>query len=204
MHMKKLVSHSLLILAFFASSVAYAEINTPDALVKTTANDVLEILKSDKDIQNGDMHKIGKLVEDKVASQFDFDLMSGMVLGPKWAAATKEQQGQFIVEFRSLLIRVYSSALSKYRDQTIEYRPSRSTPGDTEVKVRTQIIQPGGPSIPLNYSLEKIGGTWKVYDVVIDGISLVTTYHGQFADELKQNGIDGVIQKLAEKNKKLS
>jgi phospholipid transport system substrate-binding protein len=204
MHIKTLVTHSLLFVALFAASGAYAEINTPDALVKNTANEVLEILKSDKDIQNGDMHKIGKLVEDKVASKFDFDLMSGMVLGPKWAAASKEQQGEFIVEFRSLLIRVYSSALSKYRDQTIEYKPSRSAPGDTEVKVRTQIIQAGGPAIPLNYSLEKIGDSWKVYDVVIDGISLVTTYHGQFADELKLNGINGVIQKLAEKNNKTS
>jgi phospholipid transport system substrate-binding protein len=118
--------------------------------------------------------------------------------------ASKDQQGQFIVEFRSLLVRTYSTALSKYRKQTIEYKPLRSAAGDTVVKVKTQIIQPGGPAIPLDYSLEKVEDTWKVYDVIIDGLSLVTIYRGQFAEELKKNGINGVIERLAEKNKRSS
>jgi phospholipid transport system substrate-binding protein len=202
MKIKKLCLKLPVLLALLVVNGAYADTATPDAMVKNTANDVLEILKSDKDIENGDMNKIGKLVEDKIATKFDFERMSRMVLGRKWNAASKEQQDQFIVEFRSLLIRTYSSALSKYRNQTIEYKPLRAQPGDTEVMVKTQIMQSSGPAIPLDYTLEQIEGTWKVYDVSIDGISLAVTYHGQFAEEVKQNGIDGVIHRLAEKNKK--
>lgn len=195
---------SSLLLALLLVNVAYADIAAPDVMVKNTANDVLEILKSDKDIENGDMHKLGKLVEEKIATKFDFDRMSRMVLGHNWTMASKQQQDQFVVEFRSLLVRTYSSALSKYRNQTIEYKPLRAAPGDTEVKVMTQIIQPGGPAIPLDYSLEKVENVWKVYDVSIEGISLVVTYRGQFAEEAKKNGLNGLIQKLAEKNKRLS
>lgn len=201
MNIRKSVFEFLLFSALFIVSSAYADTITPDELVKNTANEVLEILRSDKGIENGDMNKIGKLVEEKIATKFDFDRMSGMVVGPQWNAASKEQQDQFIVEFRSLLVRTYSSALSTYRKQTIEYKPSRTEPGDTAVRVKTQIIQPGGPAIPLDYSLKKIEGDWKVYDVIIDGLSLVTIYRGQFAAELKQNGIDGVIRRLAKKNK---
>jgi phospholipid transport system substrate-binding protein len=147
------------------------------------------------------MHKLGKLVEEKIATKFDFDRMSRMVLGPKWNLAAKEQQDQFIIEFRSLLVRTYSSALSKYRNQTISYKPLRILPDDTEVKVKTQIAQSTGPAIPLDYSMERIDGTWKVYDVNIDGLSLVAIYRGQFEEEVKQNGINGVIGRLAEKNK---
>jgi phospholipid transport system substrate-binding protein len=204
MNIKKIASKFSVLLFLLLASGAYAETITPDALVKNTANEVLQILKSDKDIENGDMHKIGKLVEDKIATKFDFNRMSSMVLGRNWNMASKDQQGQFIVEFRSLLVRTYSTALSKYRKQTIEYKPLRSAAGDTVVKVKTQIIQPGGPAIPLDYSLEKVEDTWKVYDVIIDGLSLVTIYRGQFAEELKKNGINGVIERLAEKNKRSS
>jgi phospholipid transport system substrate-binding protein len=204
MNIKKFAPEFSILLFLFFVSGAYAETITPDALVKNTANEVLEILKSDKDIENGDMHKIGKLVEDKIATKFDFNRMSSMVLGRNWNMASKDQQGQFIVEFRSLLVRTYSTALSKYRKQTIEYKPLRSASGDTVVKVKTQIIQPGGPAIPLDYSLEKVEDSWKVYDVIIDGLSLVTIYRGQFAEELKKNGINGVIERLAEKNKRSS
>lgn len=204
MNIKKLIFIFPLFLALFSVNAAYAEPTLPDVLVKNTTNDVLEILKSDKDIENGDMNKLGKLVEEKIATKFDFNQMSRMVLGRNWYAASKEQQDQFIVEFRSLLVRVYSSALSKYRNQTIEFMPSNTKPDDNQVRIRTQIIQPGGAPIPLNYSLEKNDGNWMVYDVTIDGVSLVTIYRGQFAEELKVNGINGVIQRLAEKNKRLS
>ncbi|HEX5363437.1 MAG TPA: ABC transporter substrate-binding protein, partial [Gallionella sp.] len=194
----------LLLLALMAPcGVGRADAVSPEAMVKNTANEVMEILKSDKDAGNGDMHKLGDLVEEKIASKFNFNRISKMILGRYWNTASQEQQDRFIVEFRSLLVRTYSSALSKYRNQTIEYKPLRSAPGDTSVKVRTQIIQPGGPAIPLDYSLENTDGNWKVYDVNIDGLSLVTIYRGQFAEELKQNGVGGVIQRLAEKNRHL-
>jgi len=186
------------------TNTAGADGLAPDAIVKNTADDVLEILKADKDAGHSDMNKIGKLVEEKIATKFDFNRMSKMVLGRNWSNASKDQQEHFVIEFRSLLVRTYSSALAKYRNQTIEYKPFRSQPGDTSVTVKTQIIQPGSPNIPLDYSLDKSDETWKVSDVVIDGLSLVTIYRGQFAEEVKQNGIEGVIQKLVEKNKRSS
>ena len=198
----------LLILSFSLmlsiTNTAGADGLAPDAIVKNTADDVLEILKADKDAGHSDMNKIGKLVEEKIATKFDFNRMSKMVLGRNWSNASKDQQEHFVIEFRSLLVRTYSSALAKYRNQTIEYKPLRSQPGDTSVTVKTQIIQPGSPNIPLDYSLDKTDETWKVSDVVIDGLSLVTIYRGQFAEEVKQNGIEGVIQKLVEKNKRSS
>lgn len=180
---------------------AHAEVVAPDAVVKSTANEVLETLKSDQDLGNGNTNKLGKLVEEKIATKFDFDRMSRLVLGSRWKEASKEQQALFIDEFRSLLIRTYSSALSKYRNQTIEYKPLQGDPNAKEAKVMTRIIQPGGQSIALDYSLGRTDNTWKVYDVSIDGLSLVATYRGQFAEAVKQSGIDGLIQKLAEKNK---
>lgn len=184
-----------------AATIAWAEPVAPDTLVKNTATEVLDILKKDKDIQNGDMRKVGALAEEKILPHFDFDRMSRMVLGKHWSRASKEQQQQFIKEFRSLLIRTYSSALAKYRNQTIEYKPLRMQPGDTDAQVRTQIVQPGGPALPIDYSLVKANDTWRVYDVKIEGVSLVTTYRGQFSTEVRQSGMDGLIQRLVDKNK---
>lgn len=181
---------------------ASAEAIPPDLLVKNTANEVLEIIKADPDVAHSDMNKIGKIVEEKIATKFDFDRMSQMVLGRSWKTASKSDQDQFIKEFKSLLVRTYSSALSKYKNQAIEYRPLKLDPSAVEVKVKTQILQPGSTAIPLEYSMEKVGDTWKVFDVVIDGVSLVTTYRGQFSEEAKQNGVNGVTQKLADKNNK--
>ncbi|HQR59748.1 MAG TPA: ABC transporter substrate-binding protein, partial [Methylophilaceae bacterium] len=179
---------------------AVADATPPDVLVKNTANDVLAIIKSDKDIQAGDMRKITALAEEKILPQFDFNRMSRMVLGKYWAGATPDQQKQFVDQFRSLLIRTYASALSKYRDQTIDYKPLRADPGATDVTVKTQINQPGGQPIPLDYSLIKNPDGWKVYDVVIEGLSLVTSYSGQFGPIAKQGGMDEMIRKLAEKD----
>ncbi|OGV74052.1 MAG: toluene tolerance protein [Methylophilales bacterium RIFCSPHIGHO2_02_FULL_57_10] len=183
------------------SATATAEAVAPDVLVKNTANEVLEIVKKDKDIQSGDMRKITALAEEKILPHFDFDRMSRIVLGKNWRHASKEQQEAFIKEFRTLLVRTYSSALAKYRNQTIEYKPLRTQPGDEEVTVKTRILQPGGPPVPVDYTLEKSGDEWKVIDVVIEGVSLVTNYRGQFSTEIRDNGMDGLIQRLVDKNK---
>jgi phospholipid transport system substrate-binding protein len=124
-----------------------------------------------------------------------------MVLGKHWNRASPEQQEAFQREFRSLLLRTYATALSKYRNQTIDYKPLRSQPGDTDVTVKTEILQPGGQPVAVDYALEKSGDNWKVYDIVIEGVSLVTNYRSQFSNEIKQSGMDGLIQKLAAKNK---
>lgn len=198
----KTIKRVVLAAAFAVASVgAWAEPVAPDVLVKDTATEVLDIIKQDKDIQNGDMRKITALAEEKILPHFDFDRMSRMVLGKHWSRASKEQQQQFIKEFRSLLIRTYSSALAKYRNQTIEYKPLRMQPSDTDAQVKTQILQPGGPALPIDYSLVKANNAWRVYDVKIEGVSLVTTYRGQFSTEVRQSGMDGLIQRLADKNK---
>jgi phospholipid transport system substrate-binding protein len=178
-----------------------ADVVAPDVLVKNTASEVIEVIKKDKDIQAGDMKKIVALTEEKILPNFDFERMSRIVLGRNWGKATKDQQAQFVAEFRALLVRTYSSALAKYRNQTIEYKPMRAAAGDTDVTVKTQIVQPGGPPVMVDYALAKGDNGWKVYDVVIEGVSLVTNYRGQFSTEVKQGGMDGLIQKLADKNK---
>lgn len=180
--------------------VAVAE-TAPDELVKSTANEVLTIIKQDKDIQAGNIAKITQVAEEKILPNFNFDRTSRMVLGKHWRTASPQQKEEFKKQFRDLLIRTYASALSKYQNQTIEFKPMRMQPGDKEVTVRSEILQPGGQPIAVDYSLEKTADSWKVYDIVIEGVSLVTNYRGQFADEVKRSGLDGLIQKLNEKNK---
>ena len=201
--MKQLLSgfYFLALLGFAGSAVA--EMGT-DELVRKTADEVIEIVKNDKDIQNGNQQKIFALAEAKILPNFDFDRVCRLVLGRNWATATKEQQAEFQKEFRSLLLRTYASALSKYRNQTIQYLPFRAQPDATRVTVKTQILQPGGQPIAIDYTLEKGANGWKVFDIVIEGVSLVTNYRSQFSNEIRQvGGMDGLIQRLAEKNREL-
>ncbi len=197
---KWLLNVGLSISLALAASASMAEI-AADAFVKANADDVLALIKKDKDIQNGDMRKIYDLAEEKILPNFDFERIGRLVLGKYWAGATKQQQEDFTKEFRSLMIRTYSSALSKYRNQTIEYKPLRAQPTDKDVTVKTLIVQPGGQPIAVDYALEKSGDTWKVFDIAIEGVSLVTNYRSQFSGEVRQSSLDGLIQKLAEKNK---
>lgn len=183
----------------FSTLVAAAE--APDALVKRTAEEVLTIVKADKDIQAGDQVKLFALAEEKILPNFNFDKVSRLVLGKNWTKATPEQKAAFQTEFKTLLLRTYATALSKFKNQTIEYKPLRIADGDTNANVKTMILQPGGQPIAVDYSLEKQGDTWKVYDIVIEAVSLVTNYRSQFAQEIRQNGLDSLIKKLADKNK---
>lgn len=189
----------LTMMGLAASSVA--EITPPDVLVKHAAEEVLEIVKKDKDIQAGDQKKIFALAEEKILPHFDFERISQLVLGRYWTRASKDQKEAFEREFRSLMLRTYATALSKYRNQIIEYKPLRMQPGDSKAVVKTQILQPGGQPIGIDYTLEKMAEGWKVTDLVIEDVSLVTNYRSQFSNEVRQSGLDGLIQKLAEKNK---
>jgi len=187
-------------LALFAN-VAMANIDmAPDALVKQTADDVLTIVKNDKDIQAGNQQKLFAVVEEKILPNFDFDRVCRMVLGKNWKSASPEQQALFQKEFRSLLLRTYATALGKYRDQVIEYRPMQTDAGEKNVTVKTQIIQKGGQPIAVDYSLVKGQAGWKVYDITIESVSLVTNYRSQFSSEIRQNGLDSLNKKLADKN----
>ena len=183
-----------------ASDAAIAE-TSADELVKQTAEDVLATIKNDKDIQAGNQQKIFALAEEKILPNFDFDRVCRMVLGKNWKTASPEQQAAFQKEFRSLLLRTYASALGKYRNQVIEYKPLRAEPGAKNVSVKTQILQPGGQPIAVDYSLVKADEGWKVYDIVIESVSLVTNYRSQFSNEIRTNGLDSLNKKLADKNK---
>lgn len=200
--MKKSFCHALfLVTAFFcATAVAVAAEMAPDVLVRETSQDVLEIVKKDKDIQAGNKQKIYALVDAKVLPHFDFKRMTQLAVGKSWRQATPAQQDALIKEFRALLVRTYSISLSTYKNQIIDYKPLRMQPGDTDVTVKTVVKQPGGQPIPIDYSLQKNDDGWKVYDVVVDNISLVTNYRGSFASEIRQSGIDGLIKVLVDKN----
>ncbi|WP_371133506.1 phospholipid-binding protein MlaC [Methylotenera sp.] len=182
-------------------NVSLAAELSADELVKRTADDVLNTIKSDKDIQAGDQKKIFALAEEKILPNFDFDRVCRMVLGKNWRSATPEQQAVFQKEFRTLLLRTYATALGKYKDQVIEYKPMRAEAGAKNVSVKTQILQPGGQPISVDYSLVKAENGWKVYDIVIESVSLVTNYRSQFSSEIRQNGLDSLNKKLADKNK---
>lgn len=195
-----MIKHFFIALTMLCFSASVLAIEAPDALVKRTADDVLTIVKTDKDIQAGNQDKIFALAEEKIVPNFNFDRVSRLVLGKNWTRATPEQKTAFQGEFRTLLIRTYATALSKYKNQTIEFKPLRMADDANTVSVKTQILQPGGQPIEVDYTLAKETEAWKVYDIVIEGVSLVTNYRGQFAQIVRQNGLDSLIKKLADKN----
>lgn len=195
--MKRLFA--FLITGFMSHGLMAAEV-APDALVKQVSQEVLAVLKKDKDIQSGNRKKIFDLVETKVLPHFDFNRMTQLAMGKNWRTASPDQKKQLVDEFRALLVRTYSLSLANYKNQTVDYRPLVAQPGDTDVTVKTLIIQPGADSIPVDYSMRKGADGWKVYDIAIANASLVTTYRGQFNNEIRQSGIDGLIKKLADRN----
>ena len=182
---------------------AFANTITPDALIKGVTDDVIAIVRQDKAIQSGDTRKAVELVETKVLPYFDFAHMTRLAVGKDWRQASPDQKAALTHEFKTLLVRTYSNALTGYKDQTIRYKPAKLQSGDTEVMVRTEIVQPGNKPIPLDYSLEKQPEGWKVYDVVVAGVSLVTNYRDTFNQEVRANGVDGLIDMLAKKNNQM-
>jgi phospholipid transport system substrate-binding protein len=187
-------------LAALAISVHAQE--APDDMVRRTTNEILAAIKADKDLQSGNQKKIEKLAEDKVLPYFNFARMTQLAVGRNWRDTNDAQKKALTDEFRTLLIRTYSTSLSQYRNQTIDVKPLKAAAADTEVIVKTLINQPGGQPIPIDYSLEKIGSAWKVYDVLIDGVSLVTNYRSSFNTEIQKSGIDGLIKSLVDRNAK--
>lgn len=195
---------SLLAGMFILAGNVFAADEAPDALVKRVTDEVLTIVRSDKDIQSGNSKKAIELVEAKVLPHFNFMRMTSLAVGKDWAKASPDQKKRLAKEFETLLVRTYSNALTAYRSQTIVYKPLKMQPADTDVVVRTEIRQPGQQAVQLDYGVEKQdNGAWKVYDVVVAGISLVTNYRETFAQEVRNGGIDGLITTLADKNKQV-
>jgi len=202
MHKKILRSLSILLSLGLLSApvIARAEVLEPDVLIKNTVQDVLVIIKQDKEIKKGNQQKLLALVNDKVLPHFDFTHMTRLAVGKAWRTATPEQQQALEGEFRQLLIRTYTKAFTVYNDQQVEVKPLKKENGATEATVRTLIRVPNGQPIPVDYDLKKTDNGWKAYDLVIEGVSMVTSYRSTFSDQIKQGGIDSLIKTLAEKN----
>ncbi len=182
--------------------VAQAQEPAPDVLVKSITEEVVAVLKQDKDIQAGNPKKIEELIEAKVLPHFNFTRMTRIAMARNWRLATPEQQKELTGEFKTLLVRTYSTALSNYRDQVIDYKPLRAKPEDVEVTVRSEVKQSGSSQpVAIDYEMEKTPNGWKVYDVKVGGVSLVTTYRDTFTSEVKERGVDGLIKSLAAKNR---
>lgn len=193
---------SALALAFTLAAPAHAQ-DAPDVLVKSVTRDVIAIVKQDKEIQAGSTKKTVALVEEKVLPHFNFTRMTALAMGPHWRKATPEQQKELVDQFRTLLVRTYSTALTQYRNQVIEFKPLRMQAADTETMVRSEVRQSGTEAVSIDYAMEKTGDGWKVFDVTVAGVSLVTTYRDTFANEVRNAGVDGLIKTLSNKNRQL-
>lgn len=172
----------------------------PDALVRQSIDEVLTLIKADKELQGGNRKKLLDLVEQKVIPHFDFSRMTRLAVGRNWTQASDTQKEALTREFQTLLVRTYSTSLTQYRNQTIDVKPAKVAAQDKDAVVRTAVNQPGGQPIPIDYAVERTDKGWKVYDVVIDGVSLVTTYRGSFNDQIQKSGVDGLVKTLAERN----
>ena len=188
------------VLGFAALAPVHAAEEGPDALIKRVATEVLDTVKADPSMQTGDLQKVMTLVDNKIMPNVNFERMTASAVGRFWRQATPEQQKQLQDEFKTLLVRTYSGALSQVKDQAISFRPLRAVPTDTEVVVRSEVRGRGDP-VQLDYRLEKTDGGWKIYDLNVMGVWLVETYRTQFAQEISAKGIDGLIAALSKRNR---
>jgi phospholipid transport system substrate-binding protein len=184
-------------------SIGAQEPTPPDVLVKNVTTEVVEIIAKDKEIRSGNRAKLIEVIDAKVLPHFNFGSMTALAMGQNWRTATPEQKKQLIDAFRTLLVRTYASALAAYSEQKFDYRPLRAKPTDTDVTVQVRVIQPGAQAVPIDYSMEKTPSGWKVYDVMVGGVSLVANYRTEFANVVRNSGIDGLIKDLQTKNRVL-
>jgi phospholipid transport system substrate-binding protein len=195
--MKSFIALSLF---FFVAAVS-AEDLAPDAQIKKITDEVVAIAKQEKDVRSGNQNSTSELIDARVLPYFNFSHMTALAVGRNWPKSSPEQQSALTGEFRTLLVRTYSSALTTYKNQVVEVKPLRASTEDTDVTVRTQVKQPGSGSINIDYSMEKTPSGWKVYDVAVGGVSLVTNYRESFNAEIRAGGVEGLIKTLASKNR---
>src|SRR5262245_22131242 len=198
--MRKIVAMLLGISFFVGVSARSADYAPPDVLARNVTEEVLKIIRADKELQAGNQKKVVELIESKIAPHFEFTSMTRLAMGRNWSQANADQKKALTQEFRVLLVRTYTTAFTQYRDQTIEYRPLKLAPGETDVVVKS-LIKTSGQPLTVDYRMEKTDRGWKVYDVKIEGISLVENYRGTFNAEIQKSGIDGLIKSLSDKNK---
>ncbi|MBB3003690.1 MULTISPECIES: MlaC/ttg2D family ABC transporter substrate-binding protein [Paraburkholderia] len=204
--MKKFLLFPIFAMFFaFAGTASAQTVDTsnPDAMVKTITQQVMDQIKGDKSIQSGDISKITQLVNEKILPYTDFRRTTQLAMGRNWRAATPDQQQQVIEQFKTLLIRTYSGALAQVRDQQIDYKPFRANPDDTDVVVRSTVVNNGQP-IELDYRLYKTAQGWRVYDINVLGAWLIQAYQQQFQEKIQQGGVQGLISFLTQRNQQLA
>lgn len=195
---------ALLFASLLACAPAAAQDTTPpDVLVKTVTLEVVELIAKDREIRGGDRTKLIGLINEKVLPHFNFASMTALAMGQSWNKATPEQKKRVTEEFKTLLVRTYASALAAYSNQKFDFRPLRAKSGDTDVMVNVRVLQPGTQPVPIDYSMEKTASGWKVYDVMVGGVSLVANYRTEFNNLVRDSGVEGLIKNLSAKNRSL-
>lgn len=195
----KLFSLILTLLFITVSFAVRAEILPPDELIKVTSREVLEVINQNK--HANDQKKLLEFIDAKVLPHFDFERMTKLAVGRAWRTATPEQKSALISEFRTMLVRTYTKAFTLYKDVSIDTKPVTVPANADEVTVKTVILRPGAPPVPVNYEMEKTSDGWKAFDVIVEGISLIVTHRGSFTEKVQQSGIDGLIKSLVDLNR---
>ena len=191
---------ALLTLTLLPAAAPAQNVVPPDALVKSVTQEVVELISKDREIKSGSRAKLVVVIEEKVLPHFNFTAMTALAMGQNWNKANPEQKKQLTEAFKTLLVRTYASALAAYSNQKFDFRPLRAKSTDTDVTVNVRVLQPGGQPVTLDYSMEKTANGWKVYDVMVGGVSLVANYRTEFANTVRASGIDGLIKDLQAKN----
>src|SRR6185436_2247242 len=194
---------ALLAAALLLGAAAAQAPEAPDVLVKNVTLEVVDLIAKDKEIKSGNRARLIQVIDAKVLPHFNFSAMTALALGQSWNKATPEQKKRLTEEFRTLLVRTYASALAAYSEQKLEFRPLRAKPTDTDVTVQVRVLQAGTQPVPIDYAMEKTAGGWKVYDVMVGGVSLVANYRTEFTNVIRESGIDGLIKNLSGKNRAL-
>ncbi|WP_292995593.1 phospholipid-binding protein MlaC [Nitrosomonas sp.] len=202
--MKRFLGITVLLLSNLLVFPAWSMDLAPDRLVDKTVKEVIEIIQKDEALKNGDRDKMHDLIETKILPHFNFSRMTQLAMGQHWSKAAPEQQNKLVNEFRTLLVRTYSNALTSYNKETINVNPIKQLGDQVETTVRTVVIQGNGKEpVPIDYSMEKKPDGWKVYDVTVAGVSLVTNYRGTFNSQVRKGGVEGLLKALTDKNKSL-
>ena len=201
MTLTRSLASALAVLAF--ALPARAQEAAPDQLVKSVTLEVIDLITKDKEIKSGDRAKLIQVIDAKVLPHFNFTAMTALAMGQSWNKATPEQKKRLTEEFRTLLVRTYASALAAYSEQKFDFRPLRAKPTDTDVIVQVRVLQQGAQPVPIDYSMEKTASGWKVYDVMVGGVSLVANYRTEFNNQVRESGVDGLIKNLSAKNRAL-
>jgi phospholipid transport system substrate-binding protein len=201
--MLRTIANGLLGLLLAGAAQAQEHDLPPDVLVRNVTSEVVELITKDKEIRSGDRGKLVEVIEAKVLPHFSFQAMTALAMGQSWSKASSEQKKRLIEEFKTLLVRTYASALAAYAEQRFDYRPLRARPTDTDVTVQVRVIQSGAQPVPIDYSMEKTPSGWKVYDVMVGGVSLVANYRTEFNHTVREAGVEGLIKNMQAKNRSL-